>query len=175
MRILERPLTIECKVCSRTVKVGTRGPIPQFCAEHRGVPKKPKRKPPRTLELPRREIEGLRQSHADAVMRCRAALDELARERKAHWRTQEVLRDLRQDHAQIKAELRALTVDRGTGNIVPVEPPAGLFSAIQVTAMPEGAIDPFDLGRAAESVSFEFIPTERAPLDWGQDDLGRSR
>lgn len=157
MRILERPTIVRCKTCDCEVKVGTRGPIPQYCPEHRGDVSRAKSTTKTRIAMPVRELETLRQSHADLKMRCTAALEALKAERTISWRQKELVRDLRQDNAALKKELKDLR--RRLEPTESVDEDDGSFSPELATA-------------AADSIASAI---SKKVVDWGQDDLGDRR
>lgn len=109
MRIFERPTTIQCQApdCGIDVPVGTRGPIPQFCPEHRGRPKNEQLAPRVTLY--RHEVDGLRAGKEDALMLLKTARENFETERAQHWKTKELLRDARLELEAAKRELDVMS------------------------------------------------------------------
>lgn len=111
MRILERPVTGTCHFeledrsqCGAEFPIGTRGPIPQRCPEHRSLTSKTQKRLRPRVTLPRREIDELRQSRIDALRLQHAAQESLITVRRQLWRTKELLRDVRLENAELRNE-----------------------------------------------------------------------
>lgn len=111
MRILDRPTIVQCKVCGIDVKVGTRGPIPQQCPPHRGITTRKERKLTPRVSLPRKEVDRLRQGHADSIALQVRYKNDREEERQQHWRTKEILRDERLELAAARRRISDLETE----------------------------------------------------------------
>lgn len=177
MRILERPTVVQCKVCGIDVKVGTRGPIPQQCPPHRGITTRKERKLTPRVSLPRKEVDRLRQGHADSIALQVRYKNDREEERQQHWRTKEILRDERLELAaarrrisDLETELHKLRAGPIPDDALPVPWDGSTFASDVSAEVDEIVLDAGGIYQLDPSVSAAAVETTTQPD--GQRDAG---